>query len=560
MGNNLSQIQTDVKNRLRNKLYFPGVENLKYSSDELVMTKASACAIGKHLTESKAQLTLAELLNIFHYQKQIVHKDFCALADVFYDEPAKSAKALDKELRDSPVGFREKYPLYGFVISIKDIIIYKDSDCTHGLVININRPAKFTPKLIQELENRGALVTAKGTVPQAVFSVENESNIFGCLTNPHNKARITGASTGGDSVLVAMGAVNACIGTDQGGSLRIPALFCGICSFKPTEGRYSDECTSGSFDFSDYYGKTGDVPDLIPQTIGPMANWVDDLIEIMKVFAANNAEYYNCYAIEWIQPRLPKKVGLIRDYSSLMEPCLTMQRALNECAQHLTALGCEVVPIDLNDIIRKITVNTLAFFFKGQQLRNIITGEIKIKEPLMPAFQNIKLLLKTPMPIVRMLRNSSMLSEREKLFIEAYIFSKDYNTGYMRARRRELIYEVTRRFTELGVETAVAPGLFPAPKVHSTKDNSLMCFQVFMWNYLNFPCGALPVTKVAEEEQVYQSVFADKITNSLADNMRESFGLPIGVQVVGVPKKDEFVLEVMRNLEAKIGYNKMTAI
>ena len=87
-----------------------------------------------------------------------------------------------------------------------------------------------------------------------------------------------------------------------------------------------------------------------------------------------------------------------------------------------------------------------------------------------------------------------------------------------------------------------------------------MCFQVFMWNYLNFPCGALPVTKVAEEEQVYQSVFADKITNSLADNMRESFGLPIGVQVVGVPKKDEFVLEVMRNLEAKIGYNKMTAI
>lgn len=560
MGNDLSQIQKNVKDRLHGKLYFPGVESLDYSDEELVLTKASACVIGRQLIGGQSKLTLPELLDMFHYQKQIVHKDFCALADVFYGEPNRKAKALDKELKENSIGFSDKYPLFGFVISVKDIIVYKNSDCTHGLAINLNRPAKFTPKFIEALENRGALVTAKGTVPQAVFSMETENNIFGCLVNPYNKSRISGGSTGGDSVLIALGAVNACIGTDQGGSLRIPALFCGICSFKPTEGRFSDECSSGSFDFSDFYGKTGDVSDLIPQTIGPMANWVDDLIAIMKVTADQNGDYYNCSRFDWIQPPLPKRVGIIRDFSSLMEPCLTTQRALNESAQHLSALGCEVVPIELNDIIRNITVTTIACFFKGQQLRNLISGKIKIKEPLMPAFQGIKLLLKTPMPIIRMLLKSSVIEEREKIFLEAYVYSKDYNSSYLKARRRELIYEVMRRFNELGVETAIAPGLFPAPKIHSTKENSLMAFQVFMWNFLNFPCGALPVTKVTQEEQVYQSVFIDKITASLVDNMKESAGLPVGIQVVGVPKKDELVLEVMRNLEAKIGYNKIYAI
>jgi fatty acid amide hydrolase len=544
-----------MKTRIHDKLFFAETNDLQFNQEQLLITKASAVAIGDRLLDRSLAHTLPELFRMFHFQKQVLNKTNPALCDVFYHEPYSRALSLNAELSSDP-HFRQKYPLFGFVISVKDIILYKNSDCTHGLVININRPSKKSAVLIQELELRGALVSAKGNVPQAVFSMETENNIFGIVTNPYDNTRIAGGSTGGDSVLIATGSVNACIGTDQGGSLRIPALFCGICSFKPTEGRFSDEGSTGSFEFADCFGKTGDVSDLIPQTIGPMANWVQDLKSIMRVMAEINGSYFNHTKVEWKDQVLPKRVGIIRGFPELLELCQTSDRALTEAAEHLRQLGTDVVPIDLSDLIRTIVVTTMAILFKGKQLRKLISGDIKIQEPLVSAFHEIRKLLKVPFKLVKALRNTSFLSEREKIFIDAFILSKEYNNSYLRIQRRDIIYEVIKRFKDNGVETAIAPGLFPAVKVRSTKDNSLMSFYVFMWNFLNFPCGALPITRVEENEEVYESRFNDKIAKSLKENIIGSKGLPVGIQIVGIPFKDELVLEVMQNIEGKAKFNK----
>ena len=72
-----------------------------------------------------------------------------------------------------------------------------------------------------------------------LMTMETNSNTFGECSNPHNSLRTSGGSSGGEGVAVSLGLVNCGIGSDIGGSIRIPSLFCGICCLKPTIGRFT---------------------------------------------------------------------------------------------------------------------------------------------------------------------------------------------------------------------------------------------------------------------------------------------------------------------------------
>ena len=89
-------------------------------------------------------------------------------------------------------------------------------------------------RLIKHIIKRGGLFVSKGNVPQALFSLESFNHVYGEARNPYDIRRVPGGSSGGEAALVRLGLVNAAIGSDIAGSLRIPALFCGICTLKPT--------------------------------------------------------------------------------------------------------------------------------------------------------------------------------------------------------------------------------------------------------------------------------------------------------------------------------------
>lgn len=78
--------------------------------------------------------------------------------------------------------------------------------------------------------------------------MESYNNIFGSVLNPYNLDRISGGSSGGDACLVKLGLVNAAIGSDVAGSLRLPALCCGVIGFKPTIPRISNDMLVAYFD------------------------------------------------------------------------------------------------------------------------------------------------------------------------------------------------------------------------------------------------------------------------------------------------------------------------
>ena len=150
-----------------------------------------------------------------------------------YDEPLKRCKELDEKREKDELNYEEK-KLVGFYMSIKDSLKFKGTSCTNGFYINLHKKCDKNVPTVKHLLDQGVIFLSKGSIPQGVFSMECSSNIFGAGLNPYNKKRTPGGSSGGDSALVRLGLVNCALGSDIAGSLRIPALFNGIVTLKPT--------------------------------------------------------------------------------------------------------------------------------------------------------------------------------------------------------------------------------------------------------------------------------------------------------------------------------------
>ena len=237
------------------------------------------------MLKSDSKESLESIVNKYHFRKKQTKNEKKHLTWSFYAEPISQAKQLDNQVKELSLEETKKtLPLYGFVLSVKDSIYVKNSPSTSGLFINLDRIASKDPETITKLKNAGAVITSKGNIPQLLFSMESNNNIFGDCHNPFDSSRTSGGSSGGDCALIASGMVNAALGSDGAGSLRIPALFCGIDAFKPSPHRLSIQCHAsffsrgyGSEAFPQKYFAKGDEQFIALKNIGPLARTVTGL-------------------------------------------------------------------------------------------------------------------------------------------------------------------------------------------------------------------------------------------------------------------------------------------
>jgi aspartyl-tRNA(Asn)/glutamyl-tRNA(Gln) amidotransferase subunit A len=156
------------------------------------------------------------------------------------DQALAQAKKAEAELF-SRKGNRDRGPLHGIPISLKDNIYTEDIRTTAGSKIL----AKFIPQhdatIVTQLKNAGAILLGKTNMHEFAYGVTSNNPHYGPVHNPWDLARIPGGSSGGSAAAVAAGLCYGSIGTDTGGSIRIPASLCGIVGLKPTLGRVSVE-------------------------------------------------------------------------------------------------------------------------------------------------------------------------------------------------------------------------------------------------------------------------------------------------------------------------------
>ncbi|MGH2453781.1 MAG: indoleacetamide hydrolase [bacterium] len=191
------------------------------------------------------------------------------------DQVLGAARAADKvRARGGRLG-----PLHGLPVLFKDNINTAALPTTGGSpALKDNRPRR-NAGVVTALLRGGAVVLGKTNMHELAFGITSNNAAFGSVRNPYNPSLIPGGSSGGNAAAVAARMAPASIGTDTGGSTRIPAALCGIAGFRPTGGRYPGSGT-----------RTG-VTEIIPisrtrDTPGPMARSVADVALLDAVITA----------------------------------------------------------------------------------------------------------------------------------------------------------------------------------------------------------------------------------------------------------------------------------
>jgi aspartyl-tRNA(Asn)/glutamyl-tRNA(Gln) amidotransferase subunit A len=176
------------------------------------------------------------------------------------------ANQLDGDHRD--------LPLKGLVLGVKDNIAQADRPLTCGSRMLEGFVSLYTATAVERLEAAGAIVIGKLNLDEFGMGSSNETSYFGPVRNPLDERRVPGGSSGGSAAAVAAGMCHAALGTDTGGSVRLPAAFCGVVGMNPTYGRVSR------------HGLVAFASSL--DCIGPVTAGVDDAAAILQVMAGHD--------------------------------------------------------------------------------------------------------------------------------------------------------------------------------------------------------------------------------------------------------------------------------
>ncbi len=201
-------------------------------------------------------------------------------AFVFVDaENARAqARAAEQALAKAPAT-EFLGPLYGVPISIKSSIEVAGWPCECGSALRKGYVASEDAPLVSRLRAAGAILLGNTNVPEFLMAYETDNILYGRTNNPWDLARTPGGSSGGESAAISSGCSAGGVGSDGGGSIRIPAHFTGICGLKPTPGRVPST--------GHYPASAGPFTHL--GVVGPLARTVGDVARLFEVMAGYHA-------------------------------------------------------------------------------------------------------------------------------------------------------------------------------------------------------------------------------------------------------------------------------
>lgn len=197
-----------------------------------------------------------------------------AILTLCEDRALAQAKAADQVLAREGKVPRENMPLLGIPVGLKDILVVDGVRTTCASKMLENYVPPYTATSIERLEAAGAVSIGKLNLDEFAMGGSNENSAYGPVQHPTHPDRVPGGSSGGSATAVKAGLCMAALGTDTGGSVRLPASYCGIVGLKPTYGRISR------------YGLVAFASSL--DQIGPMTNSVKDAALLLEVMSGHD--------------------------------------------------------------------------------------------------------------------------------------------------------------------------------------------------------------------------------------------------------------------------------
>lgn len=334
-------------------------------------------------------LTAVQVTMAFCKRAAIAQQVTNCLTEIFFEQALKRAAFLDHHLArfGTTVG-----PLHGVPVSLKDSFKVAGLDASIGIAALCSQPATSSSQLTTLLLDAGAVLYCKTNIPQTLGTLDSVNNIFGRTLNPQNRQLTAGGSTGGEGALIAMRGSILGVGTDIGGSIRVPAMCNGLYGIKPSANRVP------------YSGQEGGSPPGSQQlgliaSAGPLATSLRDCEMFLKVVSDAKPWMRDTQLIPglWdsssldIRPLSTGKntltIGVLRT-DNATTPLPPIQRMLDEVSSSLTKAKLSEVTIRVAHL-QTPSIMSKAYFL-GMQMMGLDGGNSmfdlleKHGEPLMP--------------------------------------------------------------------------------------------------------------------------------------------------------------------------------
>ncbi|XP_019868723.1 fatty-acid amide hydrolase 2 isoform X2 [Aethina tumida] len=463
----------------------------------------SAISLAKKIRERK--LKSEEVVEAFIDRIREINGILNAVVDDRFEEALKEAREIDKQIDNGTIqdlDFQEK-PFLGVPFTAKETTSVKGLAFTMGIKQRIGRKATFDAEIVTSMKNAGAICIGVTNIPQLNYWQETSNPVYGITTNPYNTTRNVGGSSGGEASNLAACGTAISLGTDIGGSIRIPAFMCGVFGHKPTGSLTS---TKG---LTFRTGKEGDTM----VTAGVLARHAEDLIPVLKVL-----------------------IGINRDKLKLSQPVVLSDVRVFYVTDPRDPL---VSPFrkEMNDCLWK----TVSYF---RDICKDVPQAIELKQ-----FRYTAKLWRYWMTQEQMIFKNDLNDQKGELnaipeIIKHFLFlSNDFTTGsiynliqnYLPKVDDKWAKQETENLKKALIEKLGDNGilLYPsAPFTASYHHTSLLRpfnFNLFsIFNVLKFPVTQVPLGLDVQ-------------------------GLPLGIQVVAAPYNDHLTIAVAKALESQFG-------
>jgi aspartyl-tRNA(Asn)/glutamyl-tRNA(Gln) amidotransferase subunit A len=248
-----------------------------------------------------------------------------AFITVTGDSALARAQELDQELAQGI----DRGTLHGIPIAHKDLMWIKGVRTTSGSKIFADFVPDQDAPVVEKLAEAGTVMVGKAGLHELAYGITSDNPHFGTIRNPRNPDRSPGGSSGGSAVAVATGMAFIATGTDTGGSIRVPASFCGVVGLKPTYGLVD---------------RRGVQPlGLSLDHVGPLARTVEDVRVALDALSDGARLKTAPGSISEIRVGLPENF-----YFDMVEP--DIKAAVQRAAHRAEDLGARIVPVQVPDI------------------------------------------------------------------------------------------------------------------------------------------------------------------------------------------------------------------
>ncbi len=460
----------------------------------------------------KKEFTSVDLTKAYLDKIKKEDKDINAFLSVTEDLALAQAEEADIKIATGKFG-----ELCGVPCAIKDAILVEGEKCTAGSKILENYVAPYDATVIKKLKEAGVVILGKTNLDEFAMGGSGENSAFSVAKNPHDKTRVAGGSSSGSAAAVAADMAVYSLGSDTGGSIRLPSSFCGIVGLKPTYGAVS---RSGLIAFGSSLDQ-----------IGPIAKTVEDAKIVFQAISgkdpmdATSAEY----AFKDLNVSLKGlKIGVPKEYFVKgIDP--EVEKIIRDAIKKAEQAGAEIVEISLPSV--EFALACYYIIAPSEASANLAR------------FDGIKYGLsegagKDLLEVYLHSRGKGFGAEvKRRIMIGTYALSSGYYDAYYKKAQevRELIKEDFKKaFSKVDlIFCPVSP--VPAIKIGERTDDPLSMYLMDIYT-VSVNMAGLPGISLPAGRQVCQ----------------DGTELPVGLQIIGNHFEENKILAIASQLEKMI--------